>query len=68
MSAGLDAHREGDCSHLCIYCEREDAYEPTNIEPCPECKAVKHGNCDGITWDVVADEEAPCPCAERGHQ
>lgn len=66
MSRALDAHREGDCGSPCVYCDREDAYEVTNIEPCPECKAGKHGNCDGLTWDVASDEEALCPCEERG--
>lgn len=37
------------------------------IDPCPECLQGKHGNCDGTTWDIVADEPTACPCATRGH-
>lgn len=31
-------------------------------EPCPECRAGKHGNCDSTTWDFDKDEGAVCPC------
>lgn len=41
--------------------------EPAPIEPCPECVAGKHGNCDGNAWDPAADDVAPCPCGEAGH-
>jgi hypothetical protein len=34
---------------------------------CPECRAGKHPNCDGTTWDTVRDEPAACPCAAAGH-
>jgi hypothetical protein len=37
------------------------------VLPCPECLAGKHGNCDGTTWDTVADEPADCPCAANEH-
>jgi len=33
------------------------------VNPCPECAAGKHGNCDGRSWDLIADQPAPCPCA-----
>jgi len=39
-----------------------------NTEPCPECQQGKHGNCDGVTWDNLADGYVDCPCAERGHR
>jgi hypothetical protein len=35
--------------------------------PCPECAAGKHGNCDGRTWDNLADDYAVCPCSDAGH-
>jgi hypothetical protein len=35
---------------------------------CPECKAGKHGNCDGMAWDFKRDQEAECFCAEEGHE
>lgn len=37
------------------------------LPPCPECQQGKHGNCNGDTWDDVADDYAPCVCADRGH-
>lgn len=37
------------------------------IEPCPECGQGKHDNCDGTSWDVLADEETVCPCADADH-
>ena len=37
------------------------------VNPCPECTAGKHDNCDGRTWDTVTDDYTPCPCAGRGH-
>lgn len=40
---------------------------PLLLLPCPECAVLKCGNCDGRTWDVQADEHAPCPCAGAGH-
>lgn len=36
--------------------------------PCPECAQGKHDNCDGTTWDPVADAPTACPCAEGDHQ
>lgn len=36
-----------------------------NIEAlpaCPECQVGKHGNCNGSTFDNLADRPAPCPC------
>lgn len=36
-------------------------------EPCPDCKAGKHPNCDGGSWDVIADGPAPCPCQQNNH-
>ena len=38
------------------------------VGACPECVAGKHGNCDGTTWDDVADAPADCPCAAEGHR
>lgn len=35
---------------------------------CPECRAGKHGNCDGTAWDNAADAPASCGCAEAGHR
>ena len=34
------------------------------LPPCPDCKAGKHRNCDGVTWDNEYDCEAACPCYE----
>lgn len=31
---------------------------------CPECKAGKHGNCEGITWDFDTDTLTTCGCRE----
>lgn len=43
----------------------------TNITPeepvCPECRAGKHGNCDGSAWDDELDMLTECACAEAGH-
>jgi hypothetical protein len=36
--------------------------------PCPECKAGKHGNCDGISWDLEQDVQAICTCSARKHE
>ncbi|GAA4075602.1 hypothetical protein ACFFOS_27520 [Nocardioides kongjuensis] len=41
---------------------------PVVVQPCPECRAGKHGNCDGGSWDYVADEPAACPCAIEDHE
>jgi len=30
---------------------------------CPECKAGKHDNCDGTTWNDYNDAPATCPCS-----
>lgn len=32
------------------------------VSPCPECRAGKHPNCGGDTWDDTRDSPAPCPC------
>lgn len=37
------------------------------VEPCPECVAGKHRNCDGRTLDHARDEFVPCPCRAAGH-
>lgn len=37
------------------------------VEPCPECIAGKHRNCDGRTLDHARDEFVPCPCRAAGH-
>lgn len=29
---------------------------------CPECRAGKHGNCDGYAWDDQLDEPTACSC------
>lgn len=34
---------------------------------CPECAAGKHRNCDGGSWDTVADGPAACPCWVASH-
>jgi len=36
-------------------------------EPCPECAAGKHGNCDGSTWNNATDDFDVCPCWAAGH-
>lgn len=43
------------------------AIEDHEVEPCPECKAGKHPNCDGHAWDTKADRQTSCPCAMSGH-
>jgi hypothetical protein len=37
------------------------------VQLCPECRAGKHGNCDGTGWDIDADERVPCPCLDESH-
>ncbi|MGX9346625.1 DUF4326 domain-containing protein [Microbacterium sp. KNMS] len=32
---------------------------------CPECKAGKHGNCDGTAWDDDADTLTTCTCTHE---
>jgi hypothetical protein len=32
-------------------------------QACPECRAGKHRNCDGTSWDQAADAPVPCPCS-----
>lgn len=35
---------------------------------CPECKAGKHGNCDGVAGiSDYDDSELRCECREDGH-
>lgn len=36
-------------------------------QPCPECVAGKHGNCDGTSWDNQLDEAISCPCKDATH-
>lgn len=38
------------------------------IASCPECKQGKCSNCDGTTWDELADAPASCPCTDKIHQ
>ena len=39
----------------------------TAPDPCPECAAGKHGNCDGTAWSVDEDCASICPCAAADH-
>ena len=41
--------------------------EDLNNLVCPECRANKHGNCDGTTWDTVIDKRVTCICFYLGH-
>ncbi len=34
---------------------------------CPECRAGKHDNCDGTSWDWDADQGVVCPCWADNH-
>jgi hypothetical protein len=34
---------------------------------CPECRAGKHGNCDGEAWDDAIDAPTACHCPEPVH-
>jgi hypothetical protein len=52
--------------HECVR-PHHGEHDPT-LEPCPECRVGKCGNCDGSTWDDVRDEPAPCPCWMAGHE
>jgi len=36
-------------------------------QKCPECRADKHGNCDGMAWDEVTDEPMFCQCTFATH-
>lgn len=36
--------------------------------PCPECRASKHGNCDGSSWSEADDRLADCPCPDLTHR
>lgn len=29
---------------------------------CPECKAGKHNNCNGVAWDTKHDQPTNCDC------
>lgn len=33
---------------------------------CPECRAGKHENCNGASWDPVKDSPIDCPCRHKG--
>ena len=54
--------------------ERGTAMPKTDIEwsaskiECPECRAEKHGNCNGDAWDNDTDEPVVCFCYAWGHQ
>lgn len=41
---------------------------PAAVPVCPDCWVGKHANCGGYSWDNAADDFAPCPCAQAGHQ
>jgi hypothetical protein len=57
IEAGIDP--QGNCP----FCHAAES----GLDPCPECRQGKHGNCDGLTWDDQADDLAPCPCYAAGH-
>ena len=40
---------------------------PLPVEPCPECWAGKHGNCDSTAWNNTTDMPCACPCWAREH-
>lgn len=42
--------------------------QPPIGPPCPECRADKHGNCDGGSWDEETDKPAICKCWLNGHE
>lgn len=35
---------------------------------CPECRADKHGNCDGTAWSDWTDTPTYCRCSANGHE
>lgn len=37
-----------------------------NAPLCPDCRAGKHDNCDGSSYDFERDRPAPCPCRHNG--
>lgn len=39
-----------------------DTYEAASVQPCPECGAGKHVNCDSTSWDFDTDRPTVCPC------
>lgn len=45
-----------------------DDEEAPDILICPECRAGKHINCDGIAWDFERDEPVVCVCFVAGHR
>jgi hypothetical protein len=51
---------ESSAAELHVQWPSHDPVRP--VPACPECAAGKHGNCDGIAWDFVADEPTACPC------
>lgn len=51
-----------------IECADRIPEKAIEVQPCPECRANKHGNCNGQAWDYVEDEPAPCPCSAAGHE
>lgn len=38
------------------------------LSSCPECQSGKCFNCDGTTWDLLADAETECPCHAMRHE
>jgi hypothetical protein len=48
--------------------ERALAWRTLNHAPvCPECRAGKHRNCDGIALDERTDELVDCTCPPAFH-
>jgi hypothetical protein len=43
------------------------AAQAEQLEACPECRAGKHDNCTGYTWNWSAYRPAPCPCETARH-
>jgi len=57
-----------ELGHVCRpYVAQLGPPPPAGPPACPECRAGKHPNCDGRTWDTAADAHVPCPCSEKDH-
>lgn len=61
IPAGTRVTRDGANRRICYFAVGRP------VQPCPECAAGKHYNCDTTTWDVERDERADCPCARADH-
>lgn len=64
----LTSHHPMDAQHgYCARCHVFVKDIPLPPEPCPECAAGKHPNCDSAAWNFTTDMPCACPCWVRQH-